>query len=116
MVASLAAVTLVVGAIVGVVSGAFALPWGFLPVLAILFLLFGIGPFFIWGPLYRRYSEPDAGFWTGVLWGFGMWVYDYYVYLTGARALYRIVRGRNGWAKTRRNAEIDVAGPIAKDA
>ncbi|NJI58445.1 MULTISPECIES: glycosyltransferase [Microbacterium] len=116
VVASLAAVTLVVGAIVGVASGAFALPWSLLPVLAILFLLFGIGPFFIWGPLYRRYSEPDAGFWTGILWGFGMWVYDYYVYLTGARALYRIVRGRNGWAKTRRNGEIDVAGPIAKDA
>lgn len=116
VVASLAAVLLVIGAAVGLLSGAVTLPLSSVLLLAVFYLMFGIGPFFIWGPLYRRYSEPQAGFWTGVLWGFGMWLYDYYVYLTGARAIYRILRGRNGWAKTRRNGEINVAGPIAKDA
>lgn len=114
--ASLAAVLLVIGAVVGLASGTTVVTAGSLVVLALFSLLFGIGPFFVWGPLYRRYSEPEAGLWTGVLWGFGMWIYDYYVYITGARAIYRILRRRNGWAKTRRNSEVHVAGPVAKDA
>lgn len=116
VVACLAAVTLVIAAVVNLVSGAVVLSLGSVALLTALYLVFGVGPFFVWGPLYRRYSERDAGFWTGVLWGIGVWIYDYYVYLTGARAIYRIVRGRNGWAKTRRNDERNVAGPIAKDA
>lgn len=116
VIANLAAVTLFIGAAIGLLSGAVSLPPASLALLAVFYLAFGIGPFFIWGPLYRRYSEPQAGFWTGILWGFGLWLYDYYVYLTGARAIYRILRGRNGWAKTRRNGEINVSGPIAKDS
>ncbi|MDF2509547.1 MAG: multidrug transporter [Microbacterium sp.] len=114
--ACLAAVTLVIAAVVGIATGAVAVPLMLLLPLAVSYLVLGIGPFFVWGPLYRRHCEPDAGFWTSVMWGFGVWLYDYYVYVAGARAIYRIARGRNGWAKTRRNAEVDVAGPIAKDA
>jgi hypothetical protein len=116
VIANLAAVILFIGAAIGLLSGAVSLPPASLALLAVFYLAFGIGPFFIWGPLYRRYSEPQASFWTGILWGFGLWLYDYYVYLTGARAIYRILRGRNGWAKTRRNGEINVSGPIAKDS
>lgn len=114
--ACLAAVILVVAAVVGLVSGAVAVPLMILLLAAVSYLVLGIGPFFVWGPLYRRHCVPEAGFWRSVLWGFGVWLYDYYVYVAGARAIYRIARGRNGWAKTRRNDEIDVAGPIAKDA
>lgn len=114
--ACVAAVTLLIGATVGLLTGTLVLPLSSLLLFVVLYLVLGIGPFVVWGPIYRRHSEPGIGFWRAVLWGIGVWLYDYYVYVAGARAVYRIVRGRNGWAKTRRNDEVDVAGPIAKDA
>jgi hypothetical protein len=37
--------------------------------------------------------------------GFAYAVYIYTFYITSWRALYRLVRKRNGWVKTRRNTE-----------
>ncbi|KHK99911.1 hypothetical protein LK09_00845 [Microbacterium mangrovi] len=86
--------------------------WAALPML----LVFGIGPFFIWGPIYRRQCEPDRPFWAGILWGIGMWLFVFYLYVSLSRAFFRVITGRNGWAKTRRNAEMHSIGVVAKEA
>lgn len=104
------------------IRGAVTYPGGigeWLPGFSLLLVfcaVIGIGPFFIWGPLYRKLCEPTATRRQAFMWGIGVWLYVSYMYVTLIRALVRINRGQNGWAKTRRNAEIDVAGPIAKDA
>jgi 1,2-diacylglycerol 3-beta-glucosyltransferase len=81
----------------------------------LLFVIFSIGPFFLWGPIYRKLCEPAAPIWKGWLWGLGMWLYVFYTYVTLSRAFVRILLGRNGWAKTRRNAETHPIGVVAKE-
>lgn len=83
--------------------------------LVLVYLIGGIGIFAMWGPLYRQRCEPDAGRIRAVGWGVAYWLYSNTVYVADWRALVRIVRGNTGWAKTRRNAEIGVLGPVAKD-
>jgi cellulose synthase/poly-beta-1,6-N-acetylglucosamine synthase-like glycosyltransferase len=85
--------------------------WGLL----LLYAVFGLGPFVVWGELYRRKCEPDRSFLTGLGWGLAYVVYVYGFYLTSWRALARIARGQHGWAKTRRNAEVEMVGPVALD-
>lgn len=65
----------------------------------------GIAPFIIWGPIYWRRCEPGAGVLRSIGWGLAYALYIYTFYVTCWRAAVRIVRRRNGWAKTRRNAE-----------
>jgi hypothetical protein len=66
---------------------------------------FGLLPFLVWGPVYRSRCEPSVSVARGVFYGFAYAVYIYTFYITSWRALYRLVRGRNGWVKTRRNTE-----------
>jgi hypothetical protein len=42
----------------------------------------------------------------GIGYGFAYALYIYTFYITSWRALYRLVRKRNGWVKTRRNEEL----------
>ncbi len=77
---------------------------------------FSILPFAMWGPIYRKRCEPTASFGTGVLWGFGSWIYVYYMYICIFGAFWRVIRGKSGWAKTRRNAETHSVGAIALEA
>lgn len=86
--------------------------WWFLLLLFIL----GIVPFAMWGPIYRAKCEPETPLWRSVLWGLGMCAYIYYLYISVTRAFIRLVLGRSGWAKTRRNAEDLTVGAIAKEA
>ncbi|RJQ76317.1 glycosyltransferase [Pseudonocardiaceae bacterium YIM PH 21723] len=79
-------------------------------VLFVMYLVFGMLPFVIWGPIYWRRCERDIGPLRGIMLGLGYWLYVYNFYLTSWRAVYRIIRGRNGWAKTRRNKEIVAKG------
>ena len=81
-----------------------------------LVFLFSMLPFVIWGPLYRRREVPEASWLRGWIWGLGNFFYVYYLYFCVWRAFVRILLGRSGWAKTRRNAELVVAGPAAKEA
>ena len=67
--------------------------------------VFGLLPFLVWGPIYRAKCEPSVSVLRGVWYGFAYAVYIYTFYVTSWRALYRLVRGRNGWVKTRRNTE-----------
>jgi cellulose synthase/poly-beta-1,6-N-acetylglucosamine synthase-like glycosyltransferase len=81
-----------------------------------LMILLGIVPFAMWGPIYGRKCEPGTEVWRSVLWGFGMCLYIYYLYISVTRAFVRLALGRSGWAKTRRNAENLAIGVIAKEA
>jgi cellulose synthase/poly-beta-1,6-N-acetylglucosamine synthase-like glycosyltransferase len=66
---------------------------------------FGLLPFIIWGPIYWARCERKGGWLRGVGYGLTYAVYIYSFYITSWRALARLVLGRNGWAKTRRNTE-----------
>ncbi|MFK0296965.1 glycosyltransferase [Streptomyces sp. NPDC090442] len=85
------------------------------PLAAILAAL-AIGPFLLWGPLYRRDHAPEASRLTAVLWGVALWLYAYHLFVVSARGFVRMLRGRNGWAKTRRNAEPVADGPVARES
>ncbi|WP_436501970.1 glycosyltransferase family 2 protein [Actinokineospora sp. HUAS TT18] len=66
---------------------------------------FGLAPFVIWGPIYRGRCEPGTSFLRGLGYGFTYALYIYTFYITSWRALIRLIRGHNGWTKTRRNTE-----------
>ncbi|WTW98472.1 glycosyltransferase [Streptomycetaceae bacterium NBC_01309] len=76
--------------------------WGLLPA----YFVFGVAQFGLWGPLYWRRCEPQAGFWRSLGWGFAYSAYIWLYWIATWRALARFTDGRNTWAKTRRNAEI----------
>jgi cellulose synthase/poly-beta-1,6-N-acetylglucosamine synthase-like glycosyltransferase len=80
-----------------------------------LVLLLGITPFGIWGPIYRKKCEPGEPWWKGLVWGIGLWIYVYYMYLAAIRAGARLLLGRTGWVKTQRNAE-PLRGPRTRKA
>ncbi|GAA4848667.1 glycosyltransferase family 2 protein [Kitasatospora terrestris] len=95
-------------------AAAFASRFG--PLMVAAFVLAAL-PLVFWGTSYRRHHHPDRSRLTGLLWGAGLWLYTYHVFLVGVRAAVRILLGRNGWAKTRRNAESTAAGaPTALEA
>lgn len=66
---------------------------------------FGLMPFLVWGPIYRARCDKAGSRWRGLGYGLLYAVYIYTFYITSWRALARLVRGQNGWAKTRRNNE-----------
>lgn len=77
--------------------------------------LVSVLPFAGWGLLYRRTYAPGLRWLTGLVWGLALWLYAYHLFPASVRALGRTLRGRGGWAKTRRNAEPALAGPAALD-
>ncbi|MFJ4225697.1 glycosyltransferase [Microbacterium sp. NPDC089695] len=78
--------------------------WGIAGLVSIL----SVAPFAVWGFVYKVRCEPQATWLTALGWGIGVWFYVYYMYICIARAFIRIIRRRNGWSKTRRNAEAHV--------
>ncbi|AKA07517.1 glycosyl transferase [Streptomyces noursei ZPM] len=106
-------VTLALTAALLVLGGCGALVlWPVAPVLAVL----AVGPFVLWGPVYRRDHAPEASRLTAVLWGLALWLYAYHLFVVSARGFVRMLRGRNGWAKTRRNAEPVTDGPVTRES
>jgi cellulose synthase/poly-beta-1,6-N-acetylglucosamine synthase-like glycosyltransferase len=77
--------------------------WWLLPLIVVT----GILPFAIWPFLYRRQAAPGRSRWSVVAWGLGYWLYMYQSYVCVLRAFGRVLSGKTGWAKTRRNAEGD---------
>jgi cellulose synthase/poly-beta-1,6-N-acetylglucosamine synthase-like glycosyltransferase len=71
-----------------------------------LYLIGGAGPFVLWGPIYRRKSERRTGLLRSIGLGFAYSLYVFIFYITSWRAFVRILRRRNEWFKTRRNAEF----------
>lgn len=71
-----------------------------------LLVVFSVIPFGLWGVVYKYRCEPSASLRSGIFWGVGMWLYVYYTYICIIHAFVRVLRGNNGWAKTRRNADV----------
>jgi 1,2-diacylglycerol 3-beta-glucosyltransferase len=95
-------------------GAAFLAAGGWKP-LAVMVVL-GVAQFAVWGPLYRWKCEPEAKWSQAIGWGLAYVFYLMFLYVICWRALWRIMRRRGGWAKTRRNAEVVVTGPIANEA
>lgn len=79
--------------------------------LVVCYCVLGLGPFVIWGPAYLRRCEPQLGLTKALGLGLAYSAYVLLFYLTSWRAFLRILRHRQEWAKTRRNAEFLVPAP-----
>ncbi|MHA6759931.1 glycosyltransferase family 2 protein [Streptacidiphilus sp. PAMC 29251] len=88
-----------------------SLHWPFL-----LAFVLAVTPLVLWGFAYRSAQHPEAPWLAGLVWGIGMWLYLYHLFPASLTGIWRIVRGRNGWAKTRRNAEPLGNGPVARSS
>ncbi|MGX8906080.1 glycosyltransferase [Streptomyces netropsis] len=95
----------------GTLGGILAL-WPLVLALAVVSVL----PFVLWGPVYRRDRAPGRSLLVALLWGLALWLYAYHLFPASARGFVRMLRGRNGWAKTRRNAEQVLSGPVAVES
>ncbi|MEW1695063.1 glycosyltransferase family 2 protein [Streptomyces sp. NPDC093249] len=84
--------------------------------LALALAVISVVPFLLWGPVYRREFAPDRSRLKGLLWGFALWLYAYHLFIVSTRGFVRLLRGRTGWAKTRRNAETAGVGPVATES
>lgn len=84
-------------------------------ILAVLYLVLGLAPFVLWGPLYVRRCEPSVGRLRAIGFGLAFSLFIFTFYITTWRALFRILGGRRGWAKTRRNTDVQ-PGRVALDA
>ncbi|WP_410622527.1 glycosyltransferase [Amycolatopsis sp. cmx-8-4] len=76
---------------------------------------FGLLPFVVWGPIYQLKCLHSRNILRGVGMGMAYALYIYAFYITSWRAVTRLVRGRNGWAKTRRNTDTAVGVKTALD-
>ncbi len=84
--------------------------------LGLLYLVLGLAPFVLWGPLYARRCEPGVGPARALGYGFAFSLFiTTTFYITCWRAFFRILGGRRGWAKTRRNTDVR-PGPVALEA
>jgi 1,2-diacylglycerol 3-beta-glucosyltransferase len=70
------------------------------------YLVVGLGPFVLWGPLYCSHCEPGMGRAAALALGVGYSLFVLIFYVTSWRAFSRILGGRTDWSKTRRNAEF----------
>jgi 1,2-diacylglycerol 3-beta-glucosyltransferase len=74
--------------------------------LLFFYLAAGIGPFVLWGPIYWMRCERDIGIVRAIGLGIGFSLFVLIFYVTSWRAFFRIIRHREDWFKTRRNAEF----------
>lgn len=75
--------------------------WGLIPLVA----LFGIGPFAVWGLVYRNRCEPHLSLPAALGLGIGHWVYSYLQSVAVWIALGRMLTARSEWHKTARAAD-----------
>ena len=74
--------------------------------IVIFYVVVGMGPFVLWGPLYRSQCERRMSLLRGIGLGFGYSLFVLIFYVTSWRAFVRILQHREDWFKTRRNAEF----------
>ena len=75
--------------------------WQVVPV----FVLFGLGPFLIWGPLYRSRVAPELKRWQALGLGLANWPYVMVHHCAAWWAFTRTILSHNDWKKTERQAE-----------
>lgn len=78
-----------------------------------LLVVFGIGPFAIWGYVYKLRCEPGISWARATAIGLCIWVWVTYVLIALFKAAWRLAQNKNGWAKTRRNADEASSGTVA---
>ncbi len=81
-----------------------------------LFVLFGIAPFLVWGPIYRARVAPGLSRHGAALLGLANWIYSYFQYAAVWWAFTRILRARNDWKKTLRTTNWPVYAPPCTSA
>jgi len=74
--------------------------WGVIP----LFVVFGVAPFVIWGPIYAARTDPDLGRIRAAGVGGANWIYSYLNQVAVWWAFLRLVSARRDWKKTSRVA------------
>ena len=72
--------------------------WAVLP----LVLVGGLGPFFLWGPLYRRHVEPETSLPRALVLGASIWLYSNLHYVATWWAFARVLADRDDWKKSER--------------
>ncbi len=72
--------------------------WGLIP----LFVLFGLGPLAMWGPVYRRTAACEISRRHAFGLGLANWPYSYIHHVSTWWAFGRVLRARNDWKKTER--------------
>ncbi|HZX02120.1 glycosyltransferase [Kribbella sp.] len=80
-----------------------------------LFLIAALstGPFVVWGFIYQFQCRRERNVLAGLGMGLAFTLYVGTFYVTSVRAVWRMIRGRHGWSKTRRNAETAGRGEVA---
>ena len=79
--------------------------WAIVP----LFVCFGLGPFLVWGPVYRATTHREISLPAALAIGVANWLYLAIHYLAIWWAFARMVRTRHDWKKTARLSELDAA-------
>ncbi len=79
--------------------------WALIP----LFVCFGLGPFVLWGPVYRATTCRETSVLKAFALGMANWLYLVVHYLAIWWALARVVTTRHDWKKTARR--VPVFGP-----
>jgi hypothetical protein len=69
----------------------------------VLFLVFGMGPLVVWGPVYRSRVDRSTTRRGALLLGLTNTLYLYVNHVAVWTALWRILRQRSDWSKTERN-------------
>ncbi len=84
--------------------------WAILP----LFVFFGLGPFVLWGPVYRATACRETSLPKAFALGLANWLYLTVHYVAIWWAFARVVTTRHDWKKTARGAPALVLGlPLA---
>lgn len=99
-------VTAMVVAPGGLVAWLDAGGWGFIP----LYLLFGLAPLVVWGPVYKLTVEREMSWPRAIGLGIANWPYVFVNYVADWWAFSRVLRCRHDWQKTERTG---AAAPMA---
>lgn len=83
--------------------------WAVLP----LFVVFGLAPLAVWGPIYRARIHPQTSRRRALALGLANWAYSYMHYVAVWWALIRLIRSRSDWKKT---AHVAAGSPLALPA
>lgn len=79
-----------------------------------LFMIFGLAPLVVWGPVYRAKVAPGMSRRAALMLGLANWPYTYVNHAATWWAFFRVLRSRRDWKKTERVAGLPqpALGPL----